>query len=385
MGSVGGLGYTQLMSPRPMINMPPSTRRNQMLMLVFGTGLATGLHLGLLQAVFSASWKAPITFVVASSIFALVTYALWRWIFPKLGGRTFGGQLVRQVVVALLVFTVVSLAVVGVFTSLAGGIGLFGVPTGPDLTITITPAMRQHGVRLYVLLPILPVGLLSLIGYHLVWRQVEALQTRERELTELAATAQLAALRAQINPHFLFNSLNSIAQLIHADPEKAEACVERLGDIFRYILHRAEQEFVPLQEELRITTAYLDIERARFDERLRVETRIDPLSLDQLIPNLILQPLVENAVKHGLSRKLGGGTVSIDAAIDGELLTLTVGDDGLGMPERVLDEVYDRGVGLRNLRERLERLYGPDHLPQIESVPGRGTVVRLRLPVQEAA
>ena len=106
--------------------------------------------------------------------------------------------------------------------------------------------MRQHGVRLYVLLPILPVGLLSLIGYHLVWRQVEALQTRERELTELAATAQLAALRAQINPHFLFNSLNSIAQLIHADPEKAEACVERLGDIFRYILHRAEQEFVPL-------------------------------------------------------------------------------------------------------------------------------------------
>jgi sensor histidine kinase YesM len=384
-GSVRGLGYTEHMAPRPMLKMPPSTRRNQMLMLVFGTGVATGLHLGLLQAVFWHSWKAPVTFVLASSVFAVVTYALWRWVFPTLGGRTFGRQLARQVVVAVAVFTVVSLAVVGVTTWLSGSVGLFGVPTGPDLTVTITPAIRQHAVRLYVLLPILPVGLMSLIGYHLVWRQVEALQTRERELTELAATAQLAALRAQINPHFLFNSLNSIAQLIHVDPDKAEECVERLGDIFRYMLHRAEQEFVPLQEELRITTAYLDIERARFDERLRVETRIDPHSLGQLIPNLILQPLVENAVKHGLSRKLGVGTVSIDAAIDGDLLTLTVGDDGLGMPDRVLDEVYDRGVGLRNLRERLERLYGPDHLPQIESSPGRGTVVRLRLPVQEAA
>jgi two-component system LytT family sensor kinase len=234
-------------------------------------------------------------------------------------------------------------------------------------------------------MPILPVGAMALVGYHLVYRQVHALQTRARELTELAATAQLVALRAQMNPHFLFNSLNSIAQLIHVDPDKAEACVERLAEIFRYILHRSEQEFVPLAEELQMTRAYLDIERARFDERLRVETRVAPESLRKLIPNLILQPLVENAVKHGLSRKIGIGTVSIDAEVNGTLLTLTVGDDGLGMPERVLDEVYERGVGLRNLRERLERLYGPDHLPVIESIPGRGTVVRLRLPLQEAA
>src|SRR5262249_30336249 len=320
------------MGPRPRLIMPPSTRRNRMLLLVFGTGLATGLHLGLLHLVLWNSWKAPLTFLLASGVFAWVTYALWRWVFPRLGGHTFGGQLLRQGTAAVVVLTLVSLTVVAIATWLSGGVGLFGVPTGREITFTITPAMRQHAVRLYVLLPVLPVGLMALIGYHLVWRQVQALQTRERELTELAATAQLAALRAQINPHFLFNSLNSIAQLIHVDPEKAEECVERLGDIFRYILHRAEQEFVPLQEELRITTAYLDIHRARFDDRLRVETRIDPLSLGQLIPNLILQPLVENAVKHGLSRKLGVGTVSIDATIDGELLTLTVGDDGLGMP-----------------------------------------------------
>jgi len=367
--------------------MPQSTRRNRMVLLVFGTGAATGLHLGLVHLVLWQSWTAPIVFTLASTVFGGVTYVLWRWVFPTLGGRTVAGQLARQAVVAGLVFAVVSAVVVWAVTSWhsKGGIGLFGTPTGADVHLTITPAMRQSVVRLYTLLPIVPVGLMSLIGYHLVWRHVQALQTRERELSELAATAQLAALRAQINPHFLFNSLNSIAQLIHADPDKAEACVERLAEIFRYILHRAEHEFVPLAEELQMTRAYLDIERARFDERLRVETRVDPESLRQLIPNLILQPLVENAVKHGLSRKLGVGTVSIDARVEGELLMLTVGDDGLGMAEPVLEDVYARGVGLRNLRARLERLYGSDHLPEIRSSPGRGTVVRLRLPVQEAA
>jgi two-component system LytT family sensor kinase len=257
---------------------------------------------------------------------------------------------------------------------------IFGTPTGAEQTITITPAVRQNGVRVYALLPIVPSVLSTIIIYHLVWRRMETLQTRARELGELAATAQLAALRAQINPHFLFNSLNSIAQLIHVDPAKAEACVERLAEIFRYLLNRAEQEFVPLSEELQMTNAYLEIERARFDERLRVETSVDPHALRQLIPNLVLQPLVENAVKHGLSRKVGPGTLHIAARLDGGTLTLIVGDDGLGMSSSVLAQVFERGVGLRNLRARLERLYGPSHLPEITSSPGRGTRVELRLP-----
>lgn len=356
-----------------------------MVLLVFGTGAATGLHLGLLHLVLWRSWAAPVTFLAASMVFASITYLLWRVVFPALGGRTLMGQLVRQTTASLVAFGTLSLVVVAVAVYLLHGPSLFGAPNVSEQHITLTPEMRQNLVRLYALLPVLPTMLITLIGYHLVWRHVQALQTRERELAELAATAQLAALRAQINPHFLFNSLNSIAQLIHVDPDKAEACVERLAEIFRYILHRAEQEFVPLSEELQMTQAYLDIERARFDERLQVTTRIDPRSLRQLIPNLILQPLVENAVKHGLSRKLGVGTVSIDARVDGDTLTLTVGDDGLGMGRAVLDDVYDRGVGLRNLRERMERLYGPAHLPEIHSAPGSGTVVRLRLPTQEAA
>ncbi|HRI39276.1 MAG TPA: histidine kinase, partial [Nitrospira sp.] len=118
-----------------------------------------------------------------------------------------------------------------------GGPGPFGTPTGAVATLTITPESRQAMARIYAMLPILPTAPVAMHGYHIVWRQVQRMRERERELTELAATAQLAALRAQINPHFLFNSLNSIAQLIHADPDKAEACVERLAQMFRYILH----------------------------------------------------------------------------------------------------------------------------------------------------
>jgi two-component system LytT family sensor kinase len=221
---------------------------------------------------------------------------------------------------------------------------------------------------------------MAVIGYNQYWRRILTLRDRERELAELAATAELAALRARINPHFLFNSLNSIAQLIHTDPTTAEACVERLAEIFRYILRRGEKEFVPLADELQVTEAYLDLERARFGDRLVVETAVTPASLGRLIPTLTLQPLVENAIKHGLARKVGPGRLRIDAVIDDGCLVLSVGDDGLGMAPPALDSIYERGLGLSSLRDRLARLYGPAHLPEITSAPGQGTCVRLRLP-----
>jgi signal transduction histidine kinase len=364
--------------------MPPPGRTNRMMLLVFGTGVAIGLHLGLLQAFFFRSWVPLGPVLLGSLLFSTVIYVLWRWVYPRLGGRTLPSQLVRQGAVTILALGVVSLVTVELVSLAIGGPSLFGPATGATREITITPAMRQTGARVYVLLPIVPTLLLALIGYHQYWARILRLQDRERLLTEMAATAQLAALRAQINPHFLFNSLNSIAQLIRTDPDNAEACVERLADIFRYILRRGETEFVPLAEELRMAEAYLEIERARFGERLHVDIRTDPRSLIHPIPNLILQPLVENAIKHGLSLKLGGGTIRIDAAVADGLLTLTVRDDGLGMPGATLARVYERGVGLRNLRDRLQRIYGDAHLPQITSEPGAGTQVRLRLPVRTA-
>src|SRR5439155_1350000 len=236
-------------------------------------------------------------------------------------------------------------------------------PGGVDKHLTATPEQQQMLVRLYAFAPVLPTVLLALIGYHQYWHRVLGLRHREQELVELAATAQLAALRAQINPHFLFNSLNSIAQLIRADPDRAEACVERLAEMFRYVLRYGEKDFVPLAEELEMARAYLDIERARFGDRLRVETHVDPPSLQHLIPNLILQPLVENAVRHGLSRKRGGGTVRIDARLADGCLELSVGDDGVEAlklieeerPDLVFLDVQMPGMGgfevLKALRE----------------------------------
>jgi signal transduction histidine kinase len=357
-------------------------RTNRMLLLVFGTGLAVGLHLGLLHLFLWNSPRALFTFLGSSLFFSSATYVLWRWVFPRLGGRTLTAQIALQTGVSLVVFSIVSVLVVEVVTRLIGAPSLFGVPSGQEVHITITPEVRQTAVRMYSMLPVLPCILLALIGYHQYWWRILTLQSRERQLAELAATAQLAALRAQINPHFLFNSLNSIAQLIHTDPDKAEACVERLAEIFRYILRRAEKEFVPLAEELQMTEAYLEIERARFGERLCVEKRIDPASMQQLVPNLILQPLVENAVKHGLSLKLGAGTVRIEARVTDGVLTVVVGDDGLGMPGAALASVYERGVGLSNLRDRLARLYGPVHRLEITSAPAGGTRVRLDLPAR---
>jgi len=364
--------------------MPQARRTDRMLLLVFGTGTAIGLQLGFLHVFLWRTWTAPIAFLVPSLGYSAVVYALWRWVFPRLGARTLLAEITLQALVSLVTFAVLSALTTELIATLRGAPSLFGAPGGVDKHLTATPEQQQMLVRLYAFAPVIPTVLLALIGYHQYWHRVLGLRHREQELVELAATAQLAALRAQINPHFLFNSLNSIAQLIRADPDRAEACVERLAEMFRYVLRYGEKDFVPLAEELEMARAYLDIERARFGDRLRVETHVDPPSLQHLIPNLILQPLVENAVRHGLSRKRGGGTVRIDAALANGCLELSIGDDGLGMPAAALERVYERGIGLRNLRDRLERLYGPAHLPEITSAPGSGTRVRLRLPVRPA-
>ncbi len=370
--------------PPALAPMLPPRRANRMLLLVFGTGAAIGLQLGVLHVFLWRSWTALGAFLVPALGDAAIVYTLWRWVFPRLRARTLPAQITLQAFVSLLVFAVLSTLTTELIATLRGAPSLFGAPTGVEKQFTASPEQQQMVVRLYAFAPIIPTVLLALIGYHQYWRRVLFLQHRERELVELAATAQLAALRAQINPHFLFNSLNSIAQLIRTDPDRAEACVERLAEMFRYVLRHREEDFVPLADELEMARAYLDIEHARFGDRLRLETHIDSPSLHQLIPSLVLQPLVENAVKHGLSRKRGGGTVRIDAALTDGCLELSIGDDGLGMPAAALERVYERGIGLRNLRDRLERLYGPAHLPEITSAPGSGTRVRLRLPVRPA-
>lgn len=210
----------------------------------------------------------------------------------------------------------------------------------------------------------------------------------------LAAEAELRALRAQINPHFFFNTLNTVVSYLRDDPEIARRILLRLADLFRMNME-LQGQIIPFADEYQYIRDYLFIEQARFRDRLRVVYDIDPQVLKVGVPALSVQPIVENAVRHGIGPKNGPGTVEIRARLD--LLTLrvhiTVRDDGVGMPaERVAellrprpsngDRRARRGVGLANVAERLRRLYGDAYGLQIDSAPGRGTTVHLRLPMR---
>jgi len=212
------------------------------------------------------------------------------------------------------------------------------------------------------------------LGYY---RQLREKERVEQELRVLTAQAELKALKAQINPHFFFNALNTIAALIHTDPALAEASVERLAGMFRYVLVGSERGQVPLEEELAFVNDYLAIERARFGERLQITRRIAPEALAMPVPSLILQPLVENAVKHGHGDD-GSITIEIEAALVDEEVRISVADRGLGMPASYrIGE--GPGHGLRNVDERLRKTYGSG-LEVTENKP-RGAVVTFRIPV----
>ena len=217
------------------------------------------------------------------------------------------------------------------------------------------------------------------------FRQLKEKERQEEQLRALATQAELKALKAQINPHFLFNTLNTIAQLIHTNPAQAEATVERLAEMFRYMLAGSERGLVPLEEELSFVDSYLEIERARFGERLRITREFSPEALDVPVPSLILQPLVENAVRHGR-----GGDGSIDMTIrvkphDDEVV-IAIADRGPGMPSpkvgrgRGLGE--GEGLGLRNVDERLRKTYGETYGLEIAANEPQGAVITIKIPIE---
>jgi hypothetical protein len=212
---------------------------------------------------------------------------------------------------------------------------------------------------------------------------------REQEINKLATEAQLRALRAQINPHFLFNALTTIGYLVQTAPDRALETLMKLTSLLRSVL-RTDGEFVTLEQEVQLIVSYLDIERARFEERLRVSIDIPKELLSVRIPSLLVQPLVENAIKHGITPSRFGGEVRIrarleraldDASRNSDVLEITVSDSGIGASEIELARGRRRGVGLSNLEERLRSYGGASASLQIDSVRGEGTIVELRLPL----
>jgi signal transduction histidine kinase len=206
---------------------------------------------------------------------------------------------------------------------------------------------------------------------------------RERELLALQlqaalAEAELAALKAQLHPHFLFNTLNTISILLAEDPRAARKMLVHLSDLLRMVLNRERGHEVSVRQEVELLESYLEIERLRFQDRLQVQLRVDPEALDARVPDLVLQPLVENAIKHGVVPRPGGGKVEVSVHRRNTELRLEVRDDGPGLEPSAIGR--GKGLGLSNTRHRLEKLYGRQHQFELENAEAGGLSVVLTIP-----
>jgi two-component system LytT family sensor kinase len=211
-----------------------------------------------------------------------------------------------------------------------------------------------------------------------IWNTAR-IEHRLAEQEQLLMAARVEALANQINPHFLFNTLTSITSLIRSQPETARVLIVKLSGLLRRLL-RSQEHFVTLREELAAVDEYLDIERVRFGPSLAVEKDIDEASLDVIVPSMILQPLVENSIKHGLGRKVGEGRITIRSTRQGGHAVIEVLDNGVGMATDRLESTTEHGIGLRNVNERLRVIYGAGYQLRLHSVPGQGTSARIEIP-----
>lgn len=301
-----------------------------------------------------------------------VLYALYRRLDPQK----------RSWPKTLALWFLTGIAVSGVQMLLATGIFLLpGYLENPGdvrmLVAHFLPSMLVGWVSALLELTTI-VGAFCAIDFYQRFRhqQLEVAEAR-RQLSE----SQLSALRMQLHPHFLFNALHSISALMEENVEEAQGVLARLGSLLRRMLESDQEPKIPLSQELDYLRNYLDIERIRFKDRLTVRYDFIPESLDALVPNLILQPLVENAIKHGFSRKIECGVIELSGMIVGDTLSLVVRDDGEGFAD--LDPLAQSpGIGLRNVHDRLARYFGDEGKLVVDSPGGKGCVARIELPLE---
>jgi signal transduction histidine kinase len=295
-------------------------------------GLLALPWLRLLQRRFPLGWPKLLAHTLAAIVFAMlwqaIDFALALWLF----GPDHARATLEQRVLWLTIWAVV------VYTALVLGFG------------GALNARRAHAAALTA-------------------AQAEAALVR----------AELAAISGKLNPHFLFNTLNSVSTLIRINPEQARAMIMRLSRIMRGRL-RNQEHFAPLRDELAFIEDYLSIELVRFGDKLRVVKHIDPATLDMLIPSMLLQPLIENSIRHGLSSKVDGGAITIQTTHGNGRLSIAVEDDGVGIPEAELAGIFNKGIGVSNVKERLKVLYNQNYRMLIDSQPGRGTRIEIEVP-----
>jgi sensor histidine kinase YesM len=330
------------------------------LALFIPIGIAFGLAVGYVSPL---SYFTAIAMCVASAFGIQIFESLTEvYLFPKFDGFSRGKKLTYRMMSSLLAHILGWLLPIWI-SSVITGLELFQWQIFLWLGIFIIAVVIIHSFHMMVSF----------------YRELREKDVLEEKLRTLAAQAEVKALRAQINPHFLFNSLNTIASLVDSDPLKAEESVERLADIFRYALSASDREFVTLRDELEFIDSYLEIEKARFGARLEITIDISPNILDIGIPSLILQPLVENSIKHG-SGGNGEMRIAVSGHMNGEIVQLAIKDEGRGIPEQIKQGIYTTGTGLRNVSERLNRTYGEKYSLEIKENTPRGTIAVVTIP-----
>ncbi len=309
----------------------------------------------------------------------LVVPVVWRLAsLVPIGGRRRAASLAFHGVASLVIATVhavINAAVKVAVLSVAGQEQLLGRP------LSFVPLFQWALLFTVEWEVLIYWGIVA--GHHALRtsRQLQQKQVQEARLEARLVEAQLESLQRQLNPHFFFNALHAVSTLLHRDPHGAEAMLVRLGDLLRAVFRSQAQQEVPLDRELSLLEQYLDIQRVRFGGHLRAEFDVPRAARDVFVPVLILQPLAENAIKHGFAGRAAGGTIRISARQSGESLEITVVDDGYG---RTAGEAEAReGVGLSNTRARLEHLYPGAHALKLVLPRDGGCVVTLSLPWRE--
>jgi two-component system LytT family sensor kinase len=339
-----------------------------------------------------------VVWVVLVMAFAVPEYLLGRYIgHPLTWGRAVMGAAPHYVLWSFLAVFIVRLAQwkpierqalwrrLGLhlllsitFYAIDGAISLATLPAiigDPQLTPFV---MRRLAIRGFYDDFLLYWGIVGFVHLSLYHRRLAEESSRRAQLEHQFAVAQLSALRAQVQPHFLFNTLNSIAELLHTDADAAERMTTALADLLRETLDSGDREEITLKEELEMLDRYLSIQAVRFSDSITIERMIDGAALPGLVPPLLLQPLVENAFRHGLARKRQEGRISIVARREGERLHLEIGDNGTGVPA----EIHE-GIGLHNTKARLEQLHGSAQTMTLREASGGGALATITLPYRE--
>ena len=338
---------------------------------LLGVSFALSTYLGARQDNVQISWKRILSGYLAD-------FYLWGMLSPLIFLLARRFELRKHVPRNLLIHIGASVVLSGFVLSAASPLvwyfGYVNLARSPTLAIF----WRNNAFSAYYFHQGLTIYWTTLVVAHALYyyRGVRKGEAQTARLTAQLAQAQLQALKMQIHPHFLFNTLNSIAALLHKDVEAADKMIARLGDFLRLTLKSSDAQIVDFEQELEFLKCYLDIEYIRFQDRLTVELDIDSHALTAMVPNLILQPIVENAVRHGVARQTHPGHITIRARREGERLILRVEDNGPGLKVKS----NGSGIGISNTRARLEQFYGNDFSFQIANSAERGASVTLDIP-----